>query len=55
MLEELLDREYWDRCTLVTTKWGETKRPDLEANRERELEEKYEYWKVIHTSAKQQR
>lgn len=44
MLENLIGIDKWDNCTLVTTKWGCTKNPEGEAERERTLKNEKKYF-----------
>ena len=44
MLEEMIGKESYDNCTLVTTKWGCTNNPQDEAKREETLSEKEKFF-----------
>jgi hypothetical protein len=52
LLEELLGGEYWDRCTLVTTKWGRTTEPERALRHEQELQSNNKFWKAMRTNTR---
>ena len=53
LLEDLLGRAYWDRCTLVTTKWGRTiTEPERALHHEEELQNNDKFWKEMRTSSR---
>ena len=44
MLENIIGKESYDNCTLVTTKWGCTNNPQDESSREKTLSEKEKFF-----------
>jgi hypothetical protein len=53
MLENLIGIDKWDNCTLVTTKWGCTKNPQGEEEREKTLRNEDKYFGAMLKSAHQ--
>lgn len=51
VLESLTGKNNWNHITLVTNKWGDSRRPEAEAQREKELRETAEFWGDMNNAA----